>query len=271
MRTVLPALLLLVGCGPDNIRSLTVESEHTGETYLLEVLSPEGSADSEALPTVYVLDGYYHFDALAKHVHRRWKRDDLAPFRLVGVGYKGLDIKDVSDLSVIDDKRTVDLSFPEHEGGNYAEGGGGDLFHAALSEELVPAIDALYETDPDQQTLMGHSLGGHFVLLDPLLFAPHSSVFTTIVSASPSIWWADGSVLAYEQERAEDPDGLPFHLIIGTGTMEGTEMNAPKEALVRNLRSRNHAGLQITELNPKAGHMDAAEAIFEDALAEVHP
>lgn len=47
---------------------------------------------------VWVLDGHYHFEALARHVHKRWKKDDLAPFRLVGVSYDGLVIEDLSSL-----------------------------------------------------------------------------------------------------------------------------------------------------------------------------
>jgi predicted alpha/beta superfamily hydrolase len=105
--------LLFVACGPPDTRLLTVESDHTGETYALEVLSPEGTAAGDALPTVWLLDGHYHFDDLAQHVDRQWRRGDLADFRLVGVRYKDLVIQDLSALSVIEDKRTVDLTFPD--------------------------------------------------------------------------------------------------------------------------------------------------------------
>lgn len=265
------AALGLAACGPPTTHSLTVASEHTGETYRLEVLSPGSHRDDEALPLVVVLDGHYHFDALARHVDRAWRRDRLAPFRLAGVSYAGLDPHRVADLVTIAEKRTDDLSFPASDHSGQPEGGGGDRFHAALTTELLPAVEADFATRPGDRTLMGHSLGGHFALLDALHFAPHDSAFSQIVAASPSIWWAEGSLLEDEAALADDPDGLPFHLIVGVGTLEGTAMLGPKAALVDRLRARDHAGLRVEELDVVAGHMEAAAGIFEGALAKLHP
>lgn len=262
------ALSLCAACAPPDADRLTVASQQTGFTCALDVLSPPGTTAEEALPSVYVLEGHYHFRDLSRHVSRAWEADALAPFRLVGVGYDDLDGRVVADLMTISERRIDELSFPEDPD---MGGGEGDRFHAALTTELLPAVDAAYAPDAADRTLMGHSLGGHFVLLDPLRFAPHDRAFSTIVAASPSVWWAEGSLLADEADRAEAGGGLPLHLLIGTGTLEGTHMNAPKDALVQRLRSRDHAGLQLTQIDPTAGHMQAAADIFEDALAEVHP
>jgi uncharacterized protein len=264
------ALGLSAACAAPDTDTLRVASTLTGETYRLDVLSPVGAPAADSLPAVWVLDGHYHFDALARHVDRGWERGELAPLRLVGVSYDGLEIQDLADLPIIAEKRVDDLSYPADP---YFPGGGGqaDVFHEALETELLPAVEAAYVLTPGARTLMGHSLGGLFVMLDALRFGAEGSVFSAHVSASPSVSWSGGALLDDEAAYAASHADLDTRLVIGTGTLEGTEMNASKAALVGQLRGRAHPSLRITETDPKAGHMQAAEVIFEDALAELHP
>jgi len=268
-RSLLCLVLLLGACSDPRTDTLQIPSAITGDTYELEVMVPEDYAPSRPYPVVYVLDGYYHFSGLASYVSRERSSGRLDDFILVGIGYAGLDTGNISDIVEIAERRMVDLSWPEDPAG--AESGGGDLFHEALVTELLPALEAAYPVIPEARTLMGHSLGGHFVLLDMLTFSPHDSSFSALVSASPAIWWADASLLQDEDLLAQSAEDLPFRLILGTGTLEGIEMNATAEVMVAQLRSRSYPSLKITTEHPVAGHMATAEHIFEAAISELYP
>lgn len=270
MLGLLLSLLLGACAGPDT-KSIIVHSEITGDRYLLEALFPTSFQTDQPLPVVYVVDGYYHFDGLARHVDRRWEAGDLAPFVLVGVGYEGLNAQRPSQLKTINQKRMTDLIWPAQGKGDARQGGGARAFHQALVTELVPALETVHEITAGERALMGHSLGGHFVLSDMLEFGRADSAFDTLVAASPSLWWAGGALFDTEIEAAAAVDDLPFRLVVGAGTLEGTGMNAPVTLMVDQLKSRAYPSLTITRHDPTAGHMEAAERIFEASLDELYP
>ncbi|WP_408590556.1 alpha/beta hydrolase [Novosphingobium sp.] len=75
---------------------------------------------------------------------------------------------------------------------NYA---GAEDFFRFITEEVRPAVAAIYKVDLKDQTLYGHSLGGLFTL--HVLFN-HPDSFRVFVASSPSIWFDDRVVLKDE-------------------------------------------------------------------------
>jgi uncharacterized protein len=76
-----------------------------------------------------------------------------------------------------------------------ADYGGAEGFHRFMMEELRPRITGLYRVNPHNQSLIGYSLGGLFVL-HVLLEQPDA--YRSYVVGSPSIWWNDKEVLRDE-------------------------------------------------------------------------
>ena len=101
-------------------------------------------------------------------------------------------------------------------------------FAAFIAEELVPAIDAGYRTQPDRdhRVILGTSLGGLFSAYLGLL---HPDVFNRLAIQSPAFWvsespdwWTGPSVYAM---MADAPDGT-FMIHMSTGTINDTENGA---------------------------------------------
>src|SRR5690606_10731158 len=66
--------------------------------------------------------------------------------------------------------------------------GGAPNFMAFIQTELQPMLASSYPVDARRQVLLGHSLGGLFVL-HTLLKQPDA--FFAYVASSASVWWAD--------------------------------------------------------------------------------
>jgi predicted alpha/beta superfamily hydrolase len=107
-----------------------------------------------------------------------------------------------------------------------------------LIQDVKPLIERQFDIDRKRQVLLGHSLGGLFVL--HVLFT-HPDDFQTYVASSPSIWWNDRSILAEEHDflgrmTAKTPEqpagkassseaavtGHPLRLLISVGELEQT-------------------------------------------------
>ncbi|MBN2797891.1 MAG: alpha/beta hydrolase [Deltaproteobacteria bacterium] len=262
--------MLLSACAPPETERLVVEAEATGHSMALDLLVPEGGA-TEDTPVVWVIDGYYHFDALARHVARRTRSGDLEPLVLVGVGYEDLPPDSMANLMEIVTRREADLTWPEVTRDGAPVGGGGERFREALVSELMPAVDERLDGAGGERVLMGHSLGGLFALSEALVFGPDDSPFDVIVAASPSIWWAEGDLLVSERLLAQGRDDLNLSLMMGVGSLEGPTMIEPVAILEEQLTARGYPSLEVdTTLVPSA-HMQAAELVFEASLQELYP
>jgi predicted alpha/beta superfamily hydrolase len=197
---------------------------------------------------VVVTDDNGLFPIAAETMILRLLRGDLGAV-VVGVGYP------VADETGMLELRNEDLTPTPYNpadglgGPPMKESGGAELFYRFLTEELRPAIAAAYPTDPAEQVLYGHSLGGLFTL--HVLFE-HPAAYATYLASSPSIWWDQRAVLkdeaAFEakvaageasprimivvggdEERA--PDRLPPGL-----TLEAAKTSAERARMVSNAR-----------------------------------
>lgn len=172
-------------------------SKISGRTYRVSVARPLAPPPPEGYPVVVVTDANLTFPLAATTAMALAISGDKAAL-VVGVGYAADDPMTPMIM------RTRDLTpTPPPEGQSIPElppttpenFGGAVEFRRFLVEELRPAIAAAYETNPDDQTLYGHSLGGLFAL--SVLFADPGA-FRTYAVSSPSIWWNDRAILAGE-------------------------------------------------------------------------
>ncbi len=155
----------------------TLVSQATGETYRITVYvpptGPDASAPRVALPTIYVLDGLWHFARTQALCSGLAFDKDMPPAILVAVDYP------VAVPEVLK-KRQLDLTY-----GTAAEpgpAGGAPAFLRFLAEELTPWIEARYPSDPAARALAGHSYAGHFALY---AWAARPGFYTRVLAASP--------------------------------------------------------------------------------------
>ncbi len=145
--------------------------------------------------------------------------------------------------------------------------------HRFIAEQLLPLVTAehLGGVEVSERWLIGHSFSALFGLRT-LLTEP--SLFDKWLLASPSIWWDDRSVLAYEAEYAAANDDLPATVFTCYGEAErqpeeGTDfrMGDNVEELVVALRDRRYPGLQLShQVLPGDAHASSIGAAISKGL-----
>jgi predicted alpha/beta superfamily hydrolase len=175
-----------------------IKSKITGRTYRIFVAAPSSPPPHAGYPAVYLLDAGTTFATVASQA-RIAQSEGRPPMLIVGIGYPD----DGASLLL----RNRDLTPSEPTGQSRAEMvkdygpikpgdyGGAEAFHRFMMEELRPRIMGSYRVDLHNQSLMGYSFGGLFVL-HALFEQPDA--YRTFVVGSPSIWWNDREVLQGE-------------------------------------------------------------------------
>jgi hypothetical protein len=168
--------------------------------YRLFISIPARPAPPQGHPVVYLIDGNLHFGIAVDTMRIQACWPDVRDAVIVGIGYPtdrvaralGLRMDDLT-TPLGDALRQVPWfrKMPPAENGY----GKMDDYLRMIDEEVKPRVAGLVAVDPQDQTLMGHSLGG-LTTLHALL--RRTASFQQFVAISPSIWWNDREVLAHE-------------------------------------------------------------------------
>ena len=150
-----------------------LHSEIIDHNYHVFVKVPEIEG-VEKLPVIYVLDGGNLFPMLTPYARYLSVVDELPPVIMVGISY-GTDDWRKGNM------RSRDFTLPAEGRDHY---GGAEKFHQFLVKELIPLIEKKYPADPKHRILMGHSIGGQFVLYNAM-FQPQ--IFTGLIASNPAI------------------------------------------------------------------------------------
>ncbi|MCM3785392.1 alpha/beta hydrolase-fold protein [Neobacillus mesonae] len=203
-----------------------MQSRFNGLHYRISVYCPAEKPPAEGFPIIYTLDGNATF-VMASEMIRiqsvRREKTGVVPAIVVSIGY------DINDP--FPPRRHYDLTMPapaselpEMPGGrSRPEQGGAMEFMSYIEEQLKSEIEQLYPVDTSKQMIIGHSLGGLFVL--NMLFT-RPGTFHTYIAGSPSIHW-NPSYMA-EQEKAwikalqdGEQDPLDVRVLVAVGELEG--------------------------------------------------
>lgn len=260
-----------------------VQADGFAQPFRIDVAVPAAPpAPGQKLPVIYVLDGNWSF-AIAAQIARALTigPDGIPPAIIVGIGYAidgpaafgataALRYRDLAHG--VDEKHIAMMRemIPPALWPDGAPVGKSARFSRFFGEQLKPFIEARYAVDTSNQTLLGVSLGGLFVLRT-LFTAPAS--FQRYVAISPSIWWNCCELLDAEA-RAITEGNVAGRLFLGVGSDE--QAQAPEARMVMNMVEmaarlrRGCPALKLTShIFPEEGHMSVPPAGISRGLRAV--
>jgi len=217
--------------------SFTMPSESIEDTYRISVAFPQSyqKAQDRAYPALYVLDGNLLFDIVVGMSRLSALSGSFPELVVIGIGYPlgglfGQDyrrfrVRRAYELTPEIDERYEALATERYgEAEIQVRTGGAERFRRFLLHELVPIVEERYRLDPEDRVLLGHSLGGLFVL-HALFTEPEG--FRRYVCGSPSLGVANHAMFAIEERYASKHDALPAALFAGIGDEEERAPTSP--------------------------------------------
>lgn len=236
-----------------NVRvpNLTLASPENGTSYRITLVPPDPATAPPPWRTIYVLDADDHLDVALDACRGLWARGGDRSLLLVGIGY-GARFKQPGNRRIRDlTPRPVD---------DEPESGGAEAFHQFLTTTLWERLETLYPVTREDVTLMGHSLGGLFVL--HALFRARR-FFRRGLAAAPSVWWDDRAIFDRIAAHREVDGELPARLFIALGESDTESMRAAMADLERQLVERPFEGLRLSFRHfPGRGHFNVIPAAY---------
>ncbi len=242
--------------------TFTLKSDFSSEPFSLFVRLPKNYSKNNKLtyPVIYLLDGNAYFDPVANSVDSYIKNRKISvdPI-IVGIGYE--------NAYVMDSLRNRDYTFPDAlPADSFKISGQGDKFYNFIQTKIVTYIDSTYRTDKANRTIMGHSLGGYFVLYALNQNLSDSLVFNNFIAASPSIYYHDnyltkeiGSSLTYQR----NVENIKVYLTIGE--LEVLENQSDDFKKLSKILADKAISIQ-TEVYKNLEHMGTAIPTFENGI-----
>ncbi|MFN8469686.1 MAG: alpha/beta hydrolase-fold protein [Caldilineaceae bacterium] len=233
----------------------TIFSTIRGRDYHLSVALPDSyTTSTEAYPVIYVLDADFNFGVAAGLTrYSNWFRN-VPELIIVGIGY------DIATTEEFVAARDLDFDAPDMPGG--VSDGAADRFLAALTQEIIPFIDANYRTIPSDRCLQGYSAGGIFALY--VLFH-QPDAFQRYISGSGVRHIQYDYWLQHDAALAARDGSHPLQLYLSIGELEEDDL-ADFARLAAFLAQGNYPGLTVTD-EIYAGEGHGAEGI---ALTHLH-
>lgn len=251
-------------------------SKINGRAYRLLIAGPPLPPPSGGYPVLYVLDGNAHFGTAVETARLQSYSPGVAAAVVVAIGYP------TDDRLDIEKRRAFDLTLPASKdvgallpGMTPADFGGLDAFLEVVEKEIKPRAAAMYQVNPAQSALFGHSFGGMAVL--HALFK-HPTLFRTFIASSPTIYWAERVLLTEEPDfvrRVEQGSAAP-RILITVGGEESTPYKSlppsnpftleQVNSIVRSLRMVDEARALAERLAAVKGPLDyqAAGVVFAE-------
>jgi predicted alpha/beta superfamily hydrolase len=217
--------------------SFSFYSKTVKDTFKIFICLPKNyNKDKDSYPSVYVLDANVAFDMISTLMKLISNGLDCKQAIYIGVGYK--------NYVVMDSLRGRDYSYPQKDG--IPGSGGGKLFTAFLRNELIPYIDSAYKTKSGNNTLIGHSLGGYYVMYNLLSTAGEDKpMFKNYIAGSPFVI-NDQYLVDLEQKLSTQTDSLPVKLFMCSGTIG--DVDSMLIVFTDILKRRNYKGFEFKSI-----------------------
>lgn len=180
---------------------------------------------------IYLLDGNGQFPLFVNQITQ--KEGNNYPI-LIGLGYQ-------SDNAYPTELRTKDYT-PQVNGDAFSKGGGFVSFYQFIKTELKPWVNNTYQLANHQDLLFGHSFGGLFTLMvyqqDPLQFDNY-------VSASPSLWWGEGSMIDLTKLKSS---ATLRNIVFTTGELEQQSAQSKTNEVQKQFELKKRSWITLKQL-----------------------
>lgn len=203
-----------------NTQYWDMRSSAANRDYRIFAFKPEEAPPSGGYPVIYLLDGNALFATTVDAVRaqsRVQKKTGVSPAVVIGIGYPGDALFDPARYYDYTMPTQPDQIIPGPGGKPWPELGGVNEFIAFIEQDLKPEVERQFPIDDGRQAVMGHSLGGLFVL--QALFG-HPHLFQNYIAGSPSIHW-NKSYMAEAEQR--------FVSRMGQGAGQADSSSRPKK------------------------------------------
>jgi predicted alpha/beta superfamily hydrolase len=226
--------------------SFNFYSKTIKDTFKIFICLPKKyNTDKDTYPAVYVLDANVAFEMVSTLMKLISNGLDCKQAIYIGIGYR--------DFMVMDSLRGRDYSYPPKV--EIPGSGGGKLFTVFLRDELIPYIDLKYKTKSEDNTLIGHSLGGYYVFYNMLSSAAEDKpMFKNYIAGSPFVI-NDKYLVDLEQKLSTKTDSLPVKLFMCSGTIG--DVDSMLIVFTDIFKKRNYKGFEFKSIELKDfDHMD---------------
>jgi predicted alpha/beta superfamily hydrolase len=233
----------------------TIFCSNVGREYHLSVGLPQSyTTSNQKYPVIYLLDGDLNFGMAAGLTTVSHLTQGTPEMIVVGINY---DMESIDQFARL---RELDFKIPEvidAPADSYA-----NLFLNALTQEMIPFIEANYRTVPSDRCLYGYSSSGFFVLY-ALFNEPNA--FRHYLSGSGDFDIAYPYLIQHDEKLRVRKTNDPIQLYLSVGGLE--ENLIPSfHNLISFLKNGKYPGLTlITEIYQGEGH--SAEGV---ALTYLH-
>jgi hypothetical protein len=246
----------------ESVPAFSLKSSNAVEPYSIFVRLPKDyNTTGKKYPVVYHVDGNVYFDPISSSLNRLIKKKKVASDAIVvGIGYE--------NAYVMDSLRDRDYTYPKaNPADSFPVSGGGERFYRFIRTELIPHIEMTYRVDTTNRTLMGHSLGGYFVLYALSKETEGTTLFNSYVAASPSISYYDNYIpqqFQYLRFKEEGKEKRKLFLTIGELEIDEDPTDGFKN-FDRILSAQHFIHLK-SHIYKNLEHMGTAVPSFEDGL-----
>ncbi len=266
--SLLPGATLARPDCEQQVQTVALPDPVSGRRYDIMVSLPDGFADQpeRRWPLVVLADGGRAFPHLSCIGRRLAREGAIHEAVIVGLSYAaGEDLEN---------SRRRDYT-PVARAGSALAYGGAVPYQAYLRDVVLRYVEATFRTNPGQRYFWGHSYGGlfgaHILFTEP-------DMFQTYLLGSPSFWYEDGAIYAFEEAFAVRSERLNARVFLYVGGQEiarydparkgeTRDMVAGMRAFEARLRGRGYVGLRLASTVIDGGdHRSAVRPGFEWAL-----
>jgi uncharacterized protein len=187
-----------------------IYSSSAKDSFEIYITEPEHIDPSKKISVFYYLDANLKSGKKLREMVSRPEFEQKSNNTIfVGVGHIG-------DFHVL---RRRDFILPTINNGDTAglssNYGQIENFYGFLKTELMPMINSAYNTDPKNNSILGHSLGGLFAFY--CLFK-NDTIFKNFYALSPSLWIDKYSIYKFNKLSQTDP--ARRELYFSSGSLE---------------------------------------------------
>jgi len=209
---ILALCSFLCACGQKHAgkAAFIMYSQHVKDSFDIYITLPKDYKANEQHSVFYYLDANIKSGNKIREILRDSAlKQRLAKTIFVGIGHRG----NFHEL------RRRDFTVPEVAGkdtfGFSANFGQINRFYQFMKTELIPYMTGHYQTDPSNNSLLGHSFGGLFTIY--ALFQ-QDTVFKHFYALSPSLWVSNYSI--YTFNKLDGTPGIKQDLFFAAGSLE---------------------------------------------------